>query len=179
MSFTSDPYHPGDSTLTRDSILILQEHGLGACTLTKGGTRALKDIDLFRPDRDSFASTLTSLDDSFSLKWERGAALPKDRMAALKAFHERGIYTWVSLEPTLDMESSLSIVQATHEYVDLYKIGKANYLKEITRCTDWEYYTHRMIALCASLSVTHYVKKDLQSYLPEGYQNPMRVTQHH
>ena len=56
LSFTSDPYHPGDSSLTRKSLEVLIEHGLGFCTLTKGGTRSLRDLDLFRPDRDAFAS---------------------------------------------------------------------------------------------------------------------------
>jgi DNA repair photolyase len=146
LSFTSDPHHLGDTTPTRQVLQILIEHGLAFCTLTKGGTRALRGIDLFRPSRDAFASTLTSLDDRFSLKWERKAALPGDRIAALRAFHERGIFTWVSLEPTLDIESSLAIVEA-HGFVDLYKVGRANYLKEITRTTDWEGYTHRMIDL--------------------------------
>jgi DNA repair photolyase len=176
LSFTTDPYHPADTTLTRKTLEVLQEHGLGMCTLTKGGTRALRDIDIFRPGRDAFASTLTSLDAAFSNKWERGAALPADRIAALRAFHDRGIFTWVSLEPTIDVESSLSIVEAAHDFVDLFKIGRVNYL-DITKTTDWESYTHRMIDLCNRLGVKHYVKKDLQKYLPPGYHNPLRVQQ--
>lgn len=178
LSFTTDPYHPGDNSLTRHVIRNLQHHGLGVCTLTKGGTRSLRDLDLFRPDRDAFASTLTSLDERFSRKWEPGAALPADRLAALKAFHDAGIFTWVSLEPTLDCDSSLQIVRETHEFVDLYKIGRVNYLP-MTKTTDWEDYTHRMVDLCQKLGVAHYVKKDLQPFLPAGYSNPLRVQQHH
>src|SRR3989304_4492407 len=62
LSFTTAPYHPGDSHLPRQTIEILKAHGLAFCTLTKGGYRALRDIDLFRPDRDAFASTLTGVD---------------------------------------------------------------------------------------------------------------------
>ena len=178
LSFTTDPYHPGDNSLTRDVLLAIQSAGLGICTLTKGGKRALRDIDIFRPDRDAFASTLTSTDDAFSQKWERGAALPADRMATLKAFHDRGIFTWVSLEPTLNCESSLDIVRRTHEYVDLFKVGRANYLP-MTKDTDWQSYTHQMIELLQTLGVKHYIKKDLQKYLPEGYNNPLRVEQYH
>lgn len=179
LSFTSDPYHPGDSTLTRRTLEVLIEHGLGICTLTKGGTRSLRDLDLFRPDRDAFASTLTSLDDAFAQKWEPGAALPDDRIKALKQFHQRGIYTWVSLEPTIDVEASLGIVKKTHSFVDHFKIGRANYLGEITRTTDWQDYTLRMIDLLQRVGVDHYIKNDLQKYLPEGYRNPMRRQQHH
>ncbi|MCC8963756.1 radical SAM protein [Bradyrhizobium sp. Pear76] len=178
ISFTSDPYHPGDTTTTRKALEILIDHGLGICTLTKGGTRGLRDIDLFRRDRDAFASTLTSLDTAFSRKWESGAADPDDRIAALKAFHGRGIFTWVSLEPTIDVEASLSIVDATHEFVDLYKVGRVNYLP-ITKTEDWESYTHRMVNRLQQLGKKHYIKKDLQPFLPEGYHNPLRIPQHH
>lgn len=178
LSFMTDPYHPGDCSLTRFTLGKLAYYGLGFCTLTKGGTKALQDIDMFRPERDAFACTLTTLDDDFSRKWERGAALPADRIAALRAFHDRGIFTWVSLEPTLDVEASLAIVEATHGFVDLYKIGRANYLKAITKTTDWRDYTIRIVSLCQRLDVAHYIKRDLQPFLPAGYENPLRVRQH-
>lgn len=178
LSFTTDPYHPGDNALTRDVLLALIEHGMAFCTLTKGGSRALRDIDLFRPNRDAFASTLTSLDNALSLKWERGAQLPDNRIDTLKRFHDAGIFTWVSLEPTLDTDSSLAIIERTHEFVDLYKIGRANYLP-MTNTTDWESYTHQVIELCHKLGIRHYIKKDLQPYLPPGYHNPLRIAQHH
>ncbi len=178
LSFTTDPYHPGDTSLTRETLKVLGEYGLGFCTLTKGGTRALRDLDLFRPERDAFASTLTTLDEGFSRKWERGAAMPADRLAALRAFHEAGIFTWVSLEPTLDTAASRAIIEATAGFVDLYKIGRANYLP-MTKTTDWQAYTHDMLELVQRLGVAHYFKHDLQPYLPKGYRNPLRVPQHH
>ena len=178
LSFTSDAYQPFDRSLTRPTLEILREHGLGFCVLTKGGMRALADLDLYRTNRDAFASTLTSLDPKFSLKWERGAALPADRIEALKTFHTTGIFTWVSLEPTLDVESSLEIVEATHGFVDLFKVGRVNYTP-MTKTTDWRAYTERMIELCARLGVAHYIKRDLQQFLPQDYPNPLRVQQHH
>jgi DNA repair photolyase len=179
LSFTSDPYHLGDTSATRATLEILIEHGLAFCTLTKSGTRALRDLDLFRPDRDAFACTLTSLDDAFSQKWERRAALPGDRIAALRTFHDAGIFTWVSLEPTLDVESSLAIVEATHTFVDLYKVGRANYIPTITKVVDWRVYALRMIEVLRRVGARHYVKKDLQPFLPPGYPNPLRIPQHH
>jgi DNA repair photolyase len=178
-SFTTDVYNPVDTSLTRPSIEILIAHGLAFCVLTKGGTRALADIDLYRPSRDAFASTMTSLDDDFSRKWERLAALPDDRIAALRKMHERGIFTWVSLEPTLNAEHSLAVVEATHEFVDLYKVGKANYLGKFGEAIDWRSYTLRMIDALNRLGKKHYIKRDLQCYLPEGYVNSLRIAQHH
>jgi DNA repair photolyase len=182
LSFSTDPYHPGHpggTVLTRETLIVLCEYGLGFCLLTKGGTRALRDIDLYRPTKDAFAVTLTSLSNTFSQKWERNAPLPSDRIAALKAFFESGIFTWVSLEPTLHIEVSLAIVRATHEFVDLYKVGRANYCGTLTKQTDWRTYTLRMIDLLTQLGKAHYIKQDLQPYLPPGYHNPLRVPQHH
>lgn len=176
LSFTTDVYHPFDTSLTRETIKVIQEHGLSVCTLTKGGSRALRDIDLFRPGIDAFASTLTSMDNAFSKKWESGAALATDRVETLQKFNDKGIYTWVSLEPTLDIEASLEIVRQTHSFVDLYKVGRVNYMP-MTKTTDWEGYTHKMIELLHKLDKAHYIKKDLQKYLPEGYFNPLRQSQ--
>jgi DNA repair photolyase len=177
-SFTTDVYNPFDKSITRPAIEILIEHGLAFCVLTKAGTRAWCDHDLYRPDRDAFASTLTSLDERFSRKWERNAALPGDRIDALKAFHRRGVFTWVSLEPTLDIEASLAIVEATHGFVNLYKVGRVNYLP-MTKTTDWRDYTLRILDMLDRVGAQHHIKKDLQPFLPPGYPNPLRVPQHH
>lgn len=179
LSFSTDPYHLDDTRPTRTTLETLRDHGLAFCTLTKGGSRALRDLDLFRPSADAFASTMTGFDDAFSQKWERRAALPADRAKTLERFHEAGIFTWVSLEPTLSVEHSIDVIHRTQYYVDLYKVGRANYLKEITRTTDWRDYTLRVIDVLQKYGKAHYIKKDLQPFLPDGYHNPLRVPQNH
>lgn len=179
ITFSSDPWHPGDVAPTVDTMLCLIEGGMAFCTLSKGGTRALGWRPLYRASRDAYAATLTSLDARFAAKWERGAPEPADRLAALAAFHAAGIFTWVSIEPTLDVAHSLKVIEATAPFVDLYKVGRANYLKEITRTTDWADYTARVTDLLHRLGKAHYIKRDLQAHLPVGYVNPLRVPQHH
>lgn len=181
ITFSSDPWHPGDHSATRQVLDMLLMNGLSYCTLTKSGTAAVEngDIGWFRPKHDAFAATLTSLDLAFSQKWEPDAAWPAHRLAGLKAFHERGVFTWVSLEPTLDIEHSLRVIKATAGFVDLYKVGMANYCKEITRTTDWADYTVRAVDLLTRLGKKFYIKKDLHQHLPAGVDNPLRVPQHH
>lgn len=179
LSFTTDPYHPGDTSLTRDTLQVLREHGLGFCTLSKGGTRAYRDLDLFRPERDAYACTLTSLDDQFAMRWERAAALPGDRIDTLRAFHQAGIFTWVSLEPVLNIEHTLAVIIATYPFVDLYKVGRVNYLPNLTNKLDWRDFTGRVTALLNEVGARYYIKRDLQPFLPDGYPNPLRVPQHH
>jgi hypothetical protein len=55
-----------------------------ACSGPKGSTRALRDLGLFRCDRDTHAATLTTLDGALSLKFEQATPLPGDRIAALR-----------------------------------------------------------------------------------------------
>lgn len=172
LSFTTDPYHPGDTALTRETLLVLMTYGLDFCTLTKGGSRALRDIDLFRPDRDAFASTLTTLDEEVARKWERDAALPGDRIQTLKKFHDAGIYTWVSLEPVYDTEATLEIIKQTHSFVNLFKVGRINY-SGLTRKIDWRAFTERVLDALKYCGSDYYIKRDLQPYLPEGYRNEL------
>jgi N6-adenosine-specific RNA methylase IME4 len=179
ISFTSDPYHPGDTRPTREAFEILIEHGLAICPLTKGGMRPVRDLDLFRPERDAFAVTLISLDDAFCRKWEPNAPLPRARISCLKRFHEKGIYTWISIEPVIDAEMPLAVIEATHGFVDGYKIGKIHYNPELERAVDWPTFTLRAVDLLARHNRRAYFKKDLQPFLPPDYPNPMRVPQHH
>jgi DNA repair photolyase len=180
LSFTTDPYCHADveHQLTRKCLVALSEHGLGFCTLTKGGHRALRDLDLFRPSRDAFASTLTTLSDEQSREWEPRAALPKERLDTLKRFHGAGIFTWVSLEPVYDTEMTKRLIQETAPFVDLYKIGRINYHR-ITRQTDWRKFAEEILQLVQALGKHHYVKADLQPFLPPGYHNPRYIRQAH
>ncbi len=177
LSFTTDPYHPGDTSLTRETLFALREEGFAFGTLTKGGTRALRDLDLFRRDRDCFAATLTSLNDDFSRKWERRAAPPSDRVHALRRFHDHGIFTFVSLEPVISIDETLRVIRETHPVVDLYKVGRINY-NALTDSLDWRFFTEKVIALLHEINAAHYIKRDLQDFLPAGYHNPLRVPQH-
>jgi len=168
LSFMTDPYNHDDVELklTRHSLAILKHHGLSICTLTKGGARALRDIDLFDPATDWFASTLTTLDPDQSLKWERKAALPADRIETLQKFRSRGIRTWVSLEPVYDTAATIEVIRATHEFVDLYKVGRINY-SGLTKKIDWDAFTQEVLAVLNEVGARHYIKKDLQPFVRE------------
>jgi|ERR1051325_31947 DNA repair photolyase len=122
------------------------------------------------------AHEITLNPDGYSIK-ERAAQLPADRIDTLKAFYDAGIYTWVSLEPVYDTEATLEIIRRTHEFVNLYKVGRINY-SGLTKKIDWREFTARVIDLLADTGNDHYIKHDLQPYLPEGYQNNKYRPQH-
>jgi DNA repair photolyase len=165
LCFTCDPYQTLDASTktTREVIKIFKRNNLRFVTLTKGGNRALRDIDLFGP-LDAFASSLTLLDTQQSEKWEPGAASPQNRIDTIREFYACGITTWVSLEPVIDPEQSVEIIRQTSAFVDLFKVGKLNYhprSKEI----DWRKFTHDAVDLLQSLGKSYYVKNDLEQFL--------------
>lgn len=161
LCFTSDPYQPIETDITRQALQLFRKYNIPFTILTKGGTRAIRDFDLYSK-QDNFATTLTFISDEKTKQWEPRAALFQDRLEAIKEAKKRGITTWVSLEPVLDVDEVLKIIQATQKYVDLYKIGKANYIKiEI----DWKDFVHKAINLCENLNKKYYIKIDLAKYI--------------
>lgn len=165
LCFTCDPYQPieNDLQITRRAIEILHRYGLSVQILTKAGTRASRDFDLLT-EKDAFATTMTFLDNERSLRWEPNAALPADRIEAIKQAKNMGIPTWVSLEPVIDPKQALEIIRQTHEFVDLFKVGPLNYRPE-TKQVDWRKFGFEVIELLEKLGKKYYIKEDLKKYL--------------
>jgi DNA repair photolyase len=165
LSFTCDPYQKFDEKemVTRETIKILKRNGIAIQVLTKGGSRALRDIDLF-DKKDAFATTLTLLNKGHSEKWEPGAAFPHDRIETIKQFHNAGITTWVSLEPVLNPDSAIEIIKQTCEFVDLYKVGKLNY-HPLAKSIDWRKFANDVIQLLDSIGKAYYIKNDLRAHI--------------
>jgi DNA repair photolyase len=165
LCFTTDPYQSFDvkEQVTRRAIQILHRHGHNVHILTKGGSRALRDLDLLTPD-DAFATTLTCLSEPISAQWEPGAATPSDRIATIRKFHAAGIPTWVSLEPVISPTDALKTIRRTHEFVDFFKVGKLNYHTH-AKTIDWAAFAHDAVRLLDSLGCRYLVKNDLKAYL--------------
>lgn len=165
LCFTTDPYQPIEETakLTRISIKRLIENGNVVKVLTKGGTRAVRDFDIMKTGNCDFGATLTFMDEKRSIEWEPGAASPADRINALRLAKESGIKTWVSLEPVIDPEQVYEIINATHEFVDLYKVGKINY-HPLSKTINWHKFRVNVESLLTSLNKDFYIKDDLRKF---------------
>ncbi len=170
LCFTCDPYplQEKDLRLTRQTIEILHAHKLSVQVLTKGGMRAWLDRDLFTP-ADAYAATLTFADANGSKQWEPGAALPDDRIQALRLFYNSGIRTWASLEPVIEPEQTLELIRRTHPFVDLYKVGKLNYHPH-ERTIDWRRFAIDVVRLLKETGRPYIIKSDLAGYLPREMQ---------
>lgn len=164
LSFTSDPYQPMEKPhgVTRYALKILMANALTVTILTKGGAWGLeRDQDLLTRNLDnSWAVTLTHYDNSFSLAWEPKAALPGDRIESLLLAKKLGLKTWVSFEPVIDPAAVYRLLEATHEFVDFYKVGKLNY-HPLAKEIDWRRFRGEIEERLNKLGKPYYLKKDL------------------
>lgn len=163
LCFTCDPYPKGyDSTPTRKIIKILKDSGNNVQILTKNGFDAFRDFDLL-DNNDWFGITYAGYDiPDFQLdsipKEEIGAGSTYNRILALAKAHERGIKTWVSVEPVIDYQQVLRFMEYA-DYVDLWKVGKMNYQPS---SINWAEFGKQAEAILISHKRNYYIKENLR-----------------
>jgi len=165
--FAGDLYSPEAAAtgISRKILETFREFDVPFQVLTKGGTRAVPDFDLYGPN-DAFATTLTT-DGSEAWTWEPGAADPSDRIRAIGAAHRAGIETWLSLEPVVDPACSLRLIISLVDIVDLFKVGKLNHDPAREKEINWYAFGVDAIELLEKLRKRYYIKDDLVKCLPE------------
>ena len=164
LCFTSDPYQNLEHELlaTRRTIETLHNGGASVTILTKCPTLALRDMDILIPGYDVVATTLTfaSGEGMLSNEWEPGGDLPALRISAMRKFKERGFETWVSMEPTIIPESTLTLIKETVGIFDLYRIGRLSYMD--TSHIDWPKFAQDATELLEGLGLNYKLKASLQ-----------------
>lgn len=163
LSFTSDAYQPLEKTMgvTRKALEILAGNRLVPQILTKAGPWAIqRDADILASCGGIWAATLTTDDPSLSLEWEPLAALPSDRIEALRIAKEAGLKTWVSFEPVFDPEAVYRLIELTKGFVDLYKVGKLNYHPHAQKI-NWPLFRETATSILEKLGKKYYIKEDL------------------
>jgi DNA repair photolyase len=166
LSFTGDPYCGFSPETTTKVLEILLKYDHKVAILTKGGTRSLRDLELFKKfgNKIKVGATLTFDNDKDSLEWESGAALPNDRIEALKILSGNGIKTWVSFEPVIVPEQSINLLLRVSPFVDSVKIGKLNNYKGIDKLVDWSDFIKKSVKICRENNLSFYIKNSLAPY---------------
>jgi DNA repair photolyase len=173
LSFTTDPYQPIEKIagLTHAAIKILHMHNRPYSILTKGGARSMVDIPLMaeRKDLSRYATTLTLYNGNDEKKWEQNAAPSFERVAALCMAHNLGIQTWVSIEPIIDPEQSLWLIEhtATIGCVDLYRIGKMNHMEPGFNERELYEFCRNAKIILEKYNRKYVFKNEMAQYLPK------------
>lgn len=162
LCFATDPYQPLgiSSKITRRVLEIFRDYDVPFQILTKAGTPAIDDFDLYST-KDAFAVTLTTMDEDVSRTMEPNAATPYQRIQSLMKAKKLGIETWVSLEPVLDPEHSLRCVCESYQWVDLYKAGTMNHCKSEITNRQYIDYARELISFLTIHGKKYFIKEDL------------------
>lgn len=165
LCFTTDPFMYGYDDVSKMSIQIirrLNQAGIKCTVLTKG----ILPIELadLAPENE-YGITLVSLDEQFRQEMEPNTAPFLQRIQALRALHDAGCKTWVSIEPYPTpnfIEQDLGEILDAISFCDKIIFGRLNYNKRVS-----EYRQHRefynelaetVIAFCQRNGKQYHIK---------------------
>lgn len=169
LSFTCDPYcHANDQyQLTRKVLEILLKNKIPVSILTKGGSRCLQDIEIFKRFGENIqvgATLVLTLNFLNEKKYEPNAPDCGERIRTLIKLKENNIKTWVSLEPVINPGYTLTLIEGSCEFADLYKVGKLNHDPELESKIDWAKFLKTVVRKLRYLKKPFYIKKDLAKF---------------
>ncbi len=135
LCFTTDPFMYGYDEISHMSIEIIRKlnaAGIKCTVLTKGILPAELTI---LSDENEYGITLISLDETFRKEMEPNTAPYQDRIAALRALHDAGCKTWVSIEPYPTpnfIEQDINEILEVISFCDKIIFGRLNYNKKVS-----------------------------------------------
>lgn len=162
LCFSTDPFMYGYDEVGALSLQIIRKlNGANIkCTvLTKG----ILSIELASMSKENeYGITLVSINEDFRAMMEPNSAPYKERIAALRALHDAGCKTWVSIEPyptpniiEQDFEPILNAIG----FVDKIIFGRLNYNKKVT-----EYKNYKVFYNALSTQVIDYCQHNKKNY---------------
>ena len=165
LCFSTDPFMYGYDEVSRMSIEIIKKlNGAGIkCTaLTKG----ILPIELAQlSPENEYGITLVSLDEGFRKEMEPNTAPYTERIAALRALHDAGCKTWVSIEPYPTpnfIEQDLNEILEAISFCDKIIFGRLNYNKKVSEYKDYKAYfnelAEQVIAYCQTNGKQYHIK---------------------
>ena len=172
LSFTSDPLIQEERHLTLVTIMMAQRRSIPVVLLTKNAD-FINDEKLMswlltagiKRGMIAFGFTLTGRDDM-----EPNASPNVERELAMKDLHKMGFHTWASIEPIIDLESSLDVIMHTLDYCDLYKVGLMSGVKR-------DYYSDNLLlwflGKLATLHDNHQTKFYIKDSFRKRIQHPI------
>jgi len=165
LCFSTDPFmykQPEIGALSLKIISRLNRDKIKCTTLTKG---IYPPVLAKEVNDNEYGITLVSLDEKFRNEYEPNTAKFKDRITSLKALHDSGSKTWVSIEPyptpnivNQDLNELLKEVR----FVDKIVFGRLNYS---VKASEWpahkDFYNEcagAVIKFCSKTRIGYHIK---------------------
>lgn len=165
LCFTTDPFMYGYEEVSKMSIDIirkLNDNGILCSVLTKGILpEALAEFQI----GNQYGITLVSLNEDFRARMEPNSAPFQERIDALRALHDLGCFTWVSIEPYPTpniIEQDFDEILNSIEFVDKIIFGRMHYNKAVTEYRDYKQFYNglatRVITYCTEHHIDNHIK---------------------
>lgn len=165
LCFTTDPFmyeYDEIQKMSFSAIKKANDAGIKCSVLTKG----ILPIALADLSKDNeYGITLVSLDDGFRETMEPGSAPIAERLSALKALHEAGCKTWVSIEPYPTpniIHQELATILEAVSFVDKIIFGRMNYSKETSSYKEHKRFynecAQKVIEFCTKHHLAYHIK---------------------
>lgn len=173
LCFTTDPFmyeYPEVQRMSIAAIKKLNAAGIKCSVLTKG----ILPIELSELSKDNeYGITLVSLSEAFRERMEPGSAPLQERLASLRALHDAGCKTWVSIEPyptpNICGQELMPILEAVN-FVDRIIFGRMNYSKEVTAYKDHKDFFNKCaeetIKFCEGHGISYHIKEGTLTVQP-------------
>lgn len=165
LCFSTDPFMYGYAEICQmgiSAIRKLNAAGIKCTVLTKG----ILPLELAQLSKENeYGITLVSLNEEYRQKMEPGAAPFGARLQALRALHDAGCKTWVSIEPyptpNLIEQDLMELLDAVG-FVDKIIFGRTNYSKEVSSYHEHkEFYNLKaseVIQYCEEHGISYHIK---------------------
>ena len=165
LCFTTDPFMYNYDEVKELSLKIIAKlnfNGIKCTALTKG----ILPIELAEFSKENeYGITLVSLSEDFRKSMEPNSAPFAERIAALRALHDAGCKTWVSIEPYPTpniIEQDLNEVLEAVSFVDKIIFGRMHYNKQVTTYKDHKQFFNELslqvIDFCSVRQIAYHIK---------------------
>ena len=165
LCFTTDPFmygFPEVAEMSIKAISLLNENGIKCTALTKG----VLPIEIATLSKENeYGITLISLDEEFRKEIEPNAASYQERIASLRALHNAGCKTWVSIEPYPTpnfIEQDIHDILEAVAFVDKIIFGRLHYNKKVSEYKNCKKFfnetANMVIDYCKTHNIDYHVK---------------------
>ena len=167
LCFSTDPFMYGYDEVSKMSIEIIKKLNASRikCTVLTKGILPIELATL--SSENEYGITLVSLDESFRQDMEPNTAPYQERIKALRALHDAGCKTWVSIEPYPTpnfVEQDLNEILATISFCDKIIFGRLNYNKKVSEYKDHKAYFNKL----AEQVIAYCKANDKQCHIKDG-----------
>ncbi|MFA5128234.1 MAG: radical SAM protein [Patescibacteria group bacterium] len=170
LCFTTDPFmyeYPEVSDLSLKIIERFNKDNIRLTVLTKGVyPKDLADGEKYGK-RNEYGITLVSLSDKFKRDFEPFTASYRERIKSLKYLHDKGLKTWISMEPYPTPNivwQDLNKILKEVSFVDKIIFGKLNYNVDASQSVfraSKEFYDEQaniVIDFCKERGIEYHIK---------------------